>query len=279
MRIPVNSSMDLSELTIVTIATGQYLAMVNKQIVDFARKRELGNAQKGTNPIWVILTNVHNPVELFDWPESLEIRFAKVENYGWPEVTLFRYKEILRNEHLFSTNYLVWLDSDMKILALPKFSEVETASIYFAPHPSFNFNISFSASNFLAVAKMFLGRVIAGHLSGLRVGDWESNKQSMSFVPPRLRKPYVHGAFWGGSKSEVLEMCRTLSGRTEIDYARGIVAQWHDESHLNWFFCVEGGRLLIKSASYWKSNQSLLLDNAFVESLDKSLGLDGMWAD
>ena len=275
-RVSCHSNENLSGLDIVTVATNEYLHMVHKQICLFAEQRELGGAKKAGNPTWIVLTNVNDPEKAFNWPQSVRIKFAKVLDFDWPEVTLFRYREILRNSTLFGGHSLIWLDSDMRIHALPKFPKADK-SLYFAPHPGFNFNLSYSKRSFYRTARMFLGKIVEGRLSRIRVGDWEDNRDSLSFVPPNHRKPYVHGAFWGGTKSEVLNMCKSLALRTDIDYARGLIARYHDESHLNWYFSVVGGELFPNSASYWVQNSSLQRDKAFVESLDKSLGLEGMW--
>ena len=276
IRIPSVSNVDLSGLDIVTIATNDYLFMVHKQISFFAEQRRLGGAKKTENPTWIVLTNVIQPDQAFDWPSSVEIKFAEVQDYHWPEVTLFRYREILQNRELFEGDWLVWLDCDMKIHALPWFPEMEEV-LYFAPHPGFNFNMMNLKHRYHRTIRMFLAKVIEGKLSNIHVGDWENSRNSLSYIRPKNRKTYVHGAFWGGSKSGVLRMCKILASRTDIDFASGKIAKYHDESHLNWYFSVRGGRLFQKSASYWARNQSLQMDNAFVESLDKSLGLEGMW--
>ena len=80
-------------------------------------------------------------------------------------------------------------------------------------------------------------------------GAWEDNKSSLAFVPPKLRKTYVHGAVWIGWSKELFSMCRELSVRTEDDTARGVMAQWHDESHLNWYFANHQLSLLPQSYS------------------------------
>ena len=40
----------------------------------------------------------------------------------------------------------------------------------------------------------------------------------------------------GGRSKEYLEMCRTLKKNIENDYQKGLVALYHDESHVNKFF-------------------------------------------
>lgn len=40
------------------------------------------------------------------------------------------------------------------------------------------------------------------------------------------------GAFWGGTAPAIMEMCRVLRDRTQTDLGNGIIAIWHDQSHL-----------------------------------------------
>ena len=46
----------------------------------------------------------------------------------------------------------------------------------------------------------------------------------------------MQGYLWGGRSGPVLELLETLSARINDDLARGVIAIWHDESHLNKFF-------------------------------------------
>ena len=63
---------------------------------------------------------------------------------------------------------------------------------------------------------------------------YERNKKSTAYIPPR-EKPYKYygGFFNGGEARFFLEMAETLAKNTRIDLKNGIIANVHDESHLN----------------------------------------------
>ena len=45
-------------------------------------------------------------------------------------------------------------------------------------------------------------------------------------------------AFFGGTKGCMLNMFQFISNQIDIDYSRGLIAKWHDESHSNKFFIL-----------------------------------------
>jgi histo-blood group ABO system transferase len=47
---------------------------------------------------------------------------------------------------------------------------------------------------------------------------------------------YFAGGFNGGSKHEYLKMSKELSDNIDEDFNNGIIAVWHDESHMNRYF-------------------------------------------
>ena len=66
---------------------------------------------------------------------------------------------------------------------------------------------------------------------------YERRKQSTAYVPRGEKEyHYYHAGVNGGRVKEYLEMCRTLKDNIEQDYKNGIVALYHDESHVNKYF-------------------------------------------
>jgi hypothetical protein len=65
------------------------------------------------------------------------------------------------------------------------------------------------------------------------LGSWEEKSESEAFVPRNLRKNYFCGGVWFGKSDSVYKLLKALSNATENDQKRGVIASWHDESHLN----------------------------------------------
>jgi hypothetical protein len=67
---------------------------------------------------------------------------------------------------------------------------------------------------------------------------YERNKESLAYIPPRQKGAYHYymGGFNGGRTPEFLKLCRTLAENIRKDHEKGIIARFHDESHLNRYF-------------------------------------------
>jgi hypothetical protein len=65
------------------------------------------------------------------------------------------------------------------------------------------------------------------------LGSWEEKVESDAFVPRHLRKKYFCGGVWFGKRESIFALLKNLSNATENDLKKGIIAVWHDESHLN----------------------------------------------
>jgi|GEM_PF-1213696 len=66
-------------------------------------------------------------------------------------------------------------------------------------------------------------------------GPFESHPQSAATILSPFAKYYA-GAFYGGKREQFLKMMQTLTAQVDKDLEKGIVAVWHDESHLNRYF-------------------------------------------
>ena len=66
---------------------------------------------------------------------------------------------------------------------------------------------------------------------------YERNRDSRAYIPPFQKNyHYFMGIINGGRCREFLRMCTILSAAIHDDYDRGIVAKFHDESHMNCYF-------------------------------------------
>jgi hypothetical protein len=72
---------------------------------------------------------------------------------------------------------------------------------------------------------------------------YERNPRSLAYIPTQYGKDgpgwtsgnayYLQGALFGGTGVRFSQLCATMAANVAADAAAGIVAQFHDESHLN----------------------------------------------
>lgn len=153
------------------------------------------------------------------------IEYIYTQHKQWPFMTLNRYKIFNENkDNISKMNYLFYCDVDMKFVGETEDSilsdRVATQHPYFA---------------------------------GVR-GTPETDIRSLACVGPNEEMQYFAGGFNGGSSEEYLKMCETLSKNIEIDYQNGIIAVWHDESHMNRYFINNKPTKILNPNYCWPEN-------------------------
>lgn len=146
-----------------------------------------------------------------------KVSFHFKECEGFPKDSLFRFRTFLTVEQeLQNYDYVFFFNSNMKFVEevdaeiLPTEQDgwlccLDAEYEKYYPHPCFF--------------------------------PYERNKKSLAYVPRGLSKyRYYHAGVNGGRVKEYMEFSRTLMKNIEDDYNRGIVAVYHDESHVNKFF-------------------------------------------
>ena len=76
---------------------------------------------------------------------------------------------------------------------------------------------------------------------------YEDDPRSLACVPPDRGEVYVCGGFNGGYAPAYLRMAAALDANIRADMQAGIVARWHDESHLNRYILDNPYHLLPES--------------------------------
>lgn len=186
--------------------------------------------------------------------KRIKVLIHEIEGWGWPEATLLRYKFFNEFSELVNEDFLVYLDSDMRVVG--DFSPVTKIlsaqdGVGVVQHPGY-----FRPSGlerikiYLKLPRMALSDFKVGMLNSWSLGAWETNKSSQAFVPRSERAHYVHGAIWFGFRSDFLRLCATLAERIELDLAKGYIALWHDESHLNNYITNNPHRIIDNRLSY-----------------------------
>lgn len=120
---------------------------------------------------------------------------------GWPAATLYRYHALLEADHL-GYDYLYLCDADMRF-------EAPVGEEIFSP----------------LVATIHPGYV------GKREFPYEDRPESAAYVS--RGDVYYAGGFVGGKRAAFLDLAAGIANQIDQDDRNGIVARWHDESHLN----------------------------------------------
>lgn len=184
------------KIGLLLIATGKYSIFVD-QLVTSANRWFLS----GHDVTYFLFTDSNMQ---FVSPKISKIAH---EHKPWPLPTLLRYATFCRHaEQLIAMDYLYYCDVDMRFID--------------------------------SVGDEILGARVATQHPGYynRRGTPEIRPQSKAFVAPHENMQYFAGGFNGGTSSEYIKMARTISSNIEHDTANGIVAVWHDESHMNRYF-------------------------------------------
>jgi hypothetical protein len=136
---------------------------------------------------------------------SLDIEYVTIRHEPWPYVTLKRFHSFASYHDGVEYSFYCDVDAEfVKTMTLKTISK----SMYGTIHPGW---------------------------AGTR-GTPCSNPSSTSCIPPGGNNAYYCGGFFGGEHSKFMSMSRELAGRIQADINRGVMADWHDESHLNWYF-------------------------------------------
>ena len=133
------------------------------------------------------------------------------ENLGWPGNTLYRFDMFLGiRERLFSADYIFFFNAnylcDMK---------VEPGDVGDLSYPL----LCVTHPGFYGLKNNYF--------------NYDRNKKSLAYVPYGKGQCYIQGCLLGGKPQTFLEMCENLSKNIHIDDEHGVVAEWHDESHVN----------------------------------------------
>lgn len=149
--------------------------------------------------------------------EYRKVRFIYKECEGFPNDSLFRFRTFLTVEkELQEYDYIFFFNSNMQFVAPVNKSILPGLE---------NGNLCCLDADY---DKIYLHPCFY---------PYERRKQSEAYVPRGLKQyRYYHAGMNGGRSKEYLEMCRILKKSIENDYQNGIVALYHDESHVNKFF-------------------------------------------
>lgn len=206
------------KIGVLVVATGKYIEFV-PNLVSQGKQYFLPNHEV----TYFIFT------DMLIKPEPSMI-ICHQEQLTWPYSTMLRYETYLRYKHLYKEyDYLFILDADMQICEV--IDETLLSKLTGVLHPGFASPKIFllnkdNASPLIYEEKYW--KLLSQNYTH------ETRRESTAFLPNG--KFYFCGGVFGGEKNTILNLLETLSTNIRIDMANGIIALWHDESHLNWYF-------------------------------------------
>jgi histo-blood group ABO system transferase len=149
----------------------------------------------------------HDVILFTDREEPFDVCYQFTqEPLGYPDATLYRYHIVLSQRDLLSKyDNIFYGDADALFVAPVEeediFSEGITATVH------------------------------SGYHVQNQQGSPERNPESAAYLPHLCT--YFCGGFNGGTSEAYLKMAEVIRQGVDSDKAKGIVAVWHDESHLN----------------------------------------------
>lgn len=133
------------------------------------------------------------------------------ENLDWPYITLLRFEIFLKvEEQLKQFDYIYFFNVNM--MAVVKIGEEVLPS---------------SGQELALALHPYLGFQPRSRWT------YDKNPYSQAYIPDHQGDYYVMGSFIGGTRGGFLRMCHVLCDNIRADLQQGIIALWHDESHLN----------------------------------------------
>ncbi len=143
----------------------------------------------------------HDVILFTDSKEPFDAIKVHQPSLGWPRATLMRYHAMLKQrELLLQYEQVFYMDIDMRVCSKIDLGDIVSKGITAVIHPGYP-------------------------------GSFERRRESTAFVEGN--PPYYQGCFVGGDTRTFLEMCEVITKNIDADNDKGIVAVWHDESHLN----------------------------------------------
>lgn len=191
------ASLPKYKIGVCIVATGKYEALAQEAIAS-ARLYFL----KGHEVKFFVFTDR-------DLPPVPDVVKVHQDQLKWPYATLKRFHAYDENRELFKEmDYLFALDADMRFVA-PVGEEILSDLV---------------------------GTIHPGYFDKQKKAPYEKHKKSTAYVSSKEATTYFAGGFYGGKKEPFLKLVATLKKNINTDLANGVMAVWHDESHLNCYF-------------------------------------------
>lgn len=174
---------------------------------------------------------------------------------GWPYDTLMRFDMFDRiSDQLMAFDYVFFMNANCKCVA--KITEDE----------------------FLPKEKDLL---VVQHPGEYRKKNtkfsYDRNEKSTAYIPKGEGKYYICGGINGGRTQAYLSLVKELKQNIEKDLENGIVAKWHDESHINHYIYVHDNWEMLSPSYCYAEDWNLPFEpKILVREKSKYIDANGM---
>lgn len=193
-----------SKVAILYICTGKYSVLWEGFYQSFHKKFLINS---------IVEYFVFTDAKSIPYEQNKDVHRYFQKNLGWPDNTLRRFEIFLRIEdELKNFEYIYFVNANMRCVRHIKEEEFlpmgENQNLVVVQHAGY-------------------------YQKPIEEYPYETNPQSLAYVPIKCAKYYVMGSLNGGKSACYMDMVRKLAANIKIDLNNGIIAKWHDESHLN----------------------------------------------
>lgn len=188
---------------------------------------------------------VHTNLDLPDLSKYSKIKFVKnnIDHEPWPFTTLRRFQYFLSSrDTLEEHDYCFYVDVDSLFIG--------------------------EISKPLLPEKGMIGTIHPCLFQG--PGTPERNPESKAYIPHEANNRYFCGGFFGGKTGDFIKTSEFIFQNIEDDLSRGMIAIWHDESHLNRYFFENFPQVVLEPPFAVAENMTLRLPDSKVLFLDKA---------
>jgi len=227
----------MRKIAINIIATNRYVSFLNKLC------ESIENYFPKDSEITVIVyTNIEIPSDVFN---NKIIRFIKsqIVHEPWPASTLKRFEYFLgERDTLLESDYCYYIDADSVFIDNLDDSIYPESGMVGTLHPC---------------------------LYG-SIGTPDRNPNSKAYIPYGANNKYYCGGFFGGKSSDFVSTAEIINSNIVDDSGRGVLAIWHDESHLNKYFYENPPAVTLEHPFAIAENLTARHDGSKVMFLDKT---------
>lgn len=211
------------KVTIGFIGTGKYLNYLPNYYTNI-KKNFLPECHK----TFLVFTDG----DLDDIPDDMEVYHQ--EHLDWPFITLNRF-EILQEaeKEICNSDYFIFMDADTLVV------DTVTEDEFFGNNEEYYIGVHHPCH--------YMKMPPHDKFPGAFEFDTESTAAISENDDTSV---YFQGCLWGGMTEAAIELMYILEAKIKDDLSKGIIAQWHDESHLNKFYCSRKSHVRVLSPSF-----------------------------